>query len=705
MEKKSSFCRICAAHCRIDVTFEDGKITKVGGRGDDPVSAGYTCPKGRMLPQLHYHPRRLNYPTLRGATGHQEVSWSVLLDDLAQKLSEIRERFGNDSVAIYSGTGSPLDSAGRVAFSALYEGLSTRSKYSAVTVDCPSKLLVSDLVAGTGAGSPSAKFSVPHGALIAVPDYERVKLLVYIGDNPVVSHGSYHTSARPGVRIREVAKRGEVWVLDVRRTETARLATTHLSPKHGTDYAVLAYAIRQLLESGCDREYIAQYVTGIDRLKCAVAPFDLSTASAISGVEAPVLESFVKSLRKFGRVSIQTGTGISMSPNANITEWLAWALQIVTGSLDRLGGTWFNPGFLSPMPPPMSAAAGLADGNDTDVVDESGPKSRPELRRQWDQYPATALADEILAGNVRALLVVGGSPVTALPNAERVRQAMSTLDVIAVWDILQSPITEIASHVLPVTDQLERADLNYLSAHLMPVPMATYTEAVVPAAFARRPSWWSMAVLADRMGLDSLFPTLDLSVATDEDILRPLFTKDSRIGFDELKAAQTSVLLGGVEVGWIRRCVLPGGRWDSAPQALVEQLKSATSPAGLVLIPRRQLRNMNSVLVDDGVNPPGEVFAEINPIDADRSGISDGDEIVITSPYGSMRATAQVGNGISVGTVSIPHGHAHSNVCNLTSDTEGIDPLTGMVTQNGVPITVNSVKSKSDLARVSQYSA
>ena len=65
-EVKPSFCRFCHAFCAIQVTVEDGKAVKVIGDPHNPVYHGYTCKKGRALPQQHYHPERLLHSMRRG---------------------------------------------------------------------------------------------------------------------------------------------------------------------------------------------------------------------------------------------------------------------------------------------------------------------------------------------------------------------------------------------------------------------------------------------------------------------------------------------------------------------------------------------------------------------------------------------------------------------------------------------------------------
>ena len=59
METTQTFCRFCHAFCAIEVDIEDGRAIKVRGDAKNPVYKGFTCIKGRQLPEQHYHPDRL----------------------------------------------------------------------------------------------------------------------------------------------------------------------------------------------------------------------------------------------------------------------------------------------------------------------------------------------------------------------------------------------------------------------------------------------------------------------------------------------------------------------------------------------------------------------------------------------------------------------------------------------------------------------
>jgi anaerobic selenocysteine-containing dehydrogenase len=123
----------------------------------------------------------------------------------------------------------------------------------------------------------------------------------------------------------------------------------------------------------------------------------------------------------------------------------------------------------------------------------------------------------------------------------------------------------------------------------------------------------------------------------------------------------------------------------------VEQLAAVEEPAPLVLIPRRLWRRVNSYARDlPSVleHEPANVL--LHPADAADAGVADGDPVQVESAFGRLTGTAKVDGTIRRGAVAIPHGLAEPNVSVLLSGRENVDPLTGMPTYSGVPVTLSA---------------
>jgi anaerobic selenocysteine-containing dehydrogenase len=646
--------------CGIVVHVDGDRVVRVTGDPDHPVSEGYTCPKGRSLPAVHHDPARLADP-----------HWERTLDELADRLEALIALHGAGAIGGYRATHWAFDATGRMVAERFFRALPTAQLYSAVTVDAPNKTLVPDLVAG-------APFLFP------VPDWEAARLLLLVGQNPVVSHG--HSVARPNalVALRRLrARGGRVIVADPRATETARGADLHLPVRPGSDPALLAGLIRAVFAAGvADTEFLARCADApsVDRLRALVEPYTTDAVAGRCGLDRATVEATIDLLLSAGRVAVQTGTGISMGAAPNVGEWLGWALGAVTGSLDRPGGVLFNPGVLRPQEERLVARPRHSG---------PGPGSRPDLSAAYGELPCTALADEIDAGALRALFVLGGNPLTTLPGSERLRRSFATLDVLAVCDIRASETTAAATHVLPVAGQLERGDLTSFLDLAFPFPFAQYSPAAVDAGPGRPPMWRVFAGLGRRLGLPGF---AELERETDESLLAASAAR-ARLPWAELAAAPSGVAPTGTPgPGWLIPDRLPAGRLDLAPAEMAVQLHgwaSAPVEQGLVLINRRELRQTNSML-RHGARPPALLM---HPDDAARLSLSSGQPVRISTADGSTVATVGVTGAIRPGAVSLPHGWSAPAVNALTSAATDVEPLTGMPRLSGIAVEVAADRS------------
>jgi anaerobic selenocysteine-containing dehydrogenase len=665
--EKKSFCRVCGASCGIIVEVDGDRVVRVRGDEDHTLTIGYTCPKGRALPQHHHQLDRLEVPLIRDGRDLQATSWEHLLDDLGAKLKRIIAESGPRAVGMFIGGGGYLDACGYFSMRAVQQGIKTPSLYSDMSIDSVAKVIVSEMMCG-----------IP--GLISRPDVTRCKLVLYVGTNPMISHGHSSTLTVPAVKMRELTARGEVWVIDPRRTETAQKATRHLAPRPGTDFAILAFLIRELLREGVDHAYIAQHTQGVDGLRAAVDRFSLEEASIFSDVSKQDLSDLLMAVRRAGRLCIDIGTGVTMSPAGNVTKWLSWALMIITGSLDREGGAWVNPGLLHRL-----------DEQNIPAAPETGwlvpgPESRPELRSIVGEYPCAAMSDEIEAGNLRALISFGGNLDACLPENERTMASLKKLEVLATIDVRPTETTEISTHILPAKDQLERADLTFATDMCYPAWIATqYTPAMVEPVGQRKAYWWMIGQLGRRMDIDFI-PGIDPDTATDDDVLRVIAGK-APMSFEDIRSNRLTVA-GPAKIGWLERYVdTKIGGWRLAPSLLVEQLGKLEGPAPLVLIPRRQKYHENSKFLELRDKPC--IF--VSPADAEAAALKDGATIEVRSPRGSLRGVMKIDPTLRAGAMTVPHGWSGQYNVNRLTDTKHVDSLTGMLRFSGLPVSLHLV--------------
>lgn len=668
IETRRTYCKVCMVHCGLLVDVAGDRVVKVRGDREHPISKGYTCPKGRATGQIHHDPDAITQPLMRKEGALVAVTWDEALDDIAAKLRSLIDRHGGHAVGINFGSGLGLDSSGYTMEEALHAELGHGPKFTPLTIDGVAKVLVAGAV---------GRFP----GLNAKTDYDGVELLLYIGTNPMVSHAHNTGMANPAPLIRAVAERGEVWTIDPVFTETAKFSTRHIAAWPGKDYAVLAWLVREVIAAGPLNP--AQPVDGLNELAALLSDYTLEKAAAIAGVAEQELTDLLSAVRRHGRLSVETGTGVTMSAGCNLTQWLAWVLMILTGSMNRPGGAWFHSGMLTPF-----------DAFDLPDMDAwtPGSKTRPDVDGVLGDWPCAALPDEIAAGNIRGLFNFGGRLLRNFPETDRLSAALDTLEFNVMTEISANETSAAASHVLPTKGPLERVEftrwdtLNW-NANLQ------LSEALLPVSGERRSAWWVISQIMRRADLPVAndIPVGHDEPGADEAMLARLFSPISRCSFDELKEQRFIQRDMEFPAPWVDRHIERVGGWKLMPDRIVAQWREMRAldeaemgqPRPLVFTSRRQRRKLNAQLDFLGA----EANALVSPADAEAHGISEGQPLRIRTASGEAEFTARIDPGMRRGVISIAHGHLPANVNRLTS-TRTIDPISGMALYTGVPIEI-----------------
>ncbi|MTA69407.1 MAG: molybdopterin-dependent oxidoreductase, partial [Actinobacteria bacterium] len=172
MSTHLTFCRFCHASCPIEVDLQGGQAIAIRGVPEDPIFAGYTCIKGRQIPEQMTHPQRLLKSLRRRPDGtFEELSSSEAMDEIATQLRRIIDTYGPRSVASYTGTGGYQNSLAVPAARAFHQGFDSPSFYTSVTIDQPAKSTAPFRVGIWEAG---------------YQDFSNADVLLAIGYNPMV---------------------------------------------------------------------------------------------------------------------------------------------------------------------------------------------------------------------------------------------------------------------------------------------------------------------------------------------------------------------------------------------------------------------------------------------------------------------------------------------------------------------------------------
>ena len=145
VETHKTFCRFCHANCAMEVDIEDGKVLAVRGDPEDPEYGGYTCMKGRELPDSHNAEHRLHHSLVRDANGEfQEAAMPDALAHISDELRRIIDQYGPDSVAVFMGSGGYQNSAAWAASYSFAQAVGSKHFFTSVTLDQPAKVFTTE---------------------------------------------------------------------------------------------------------------------------------------------------------------------------------------------------------------------------------------------------------------------------------------------------------------------------------------------------------------------------------------------------------------------------------------------------------------------------------------------------------------------------------------------------------------------------------
>jgi anaerobic selenocysteine-containing dehydrogenase len=708
IETRQTFCRFCHAACplEVDVEISSGRERAVAVRGvlDDPLFEGYTCIKGRQLPDQHHAPGRLRSPLRRNPDGSfTEVSSGDALDDIAERIGRIIAEHGPRSVASYTGTGAFQNAISMPAAVAFHQGIGSPSFYTSITIDQPAHL-----TARLRMGSWEAGWQ----------NFRDADVLLAVGYNPLVS--SYAPAGglqgtNPFVMLRRAKARGmALIVIDPRRTELASQADVWLQVKPGEDPTLMAGLVHVILDEELyDREFCDRWVGQLDELRLAVAEFTPEYVAERCQVPA---DDLVRAARLFAagpRGTAGTGTGPNMAPHSTLTEHLTLTLNAICGRVMRAGETLESGNFLVP-----------GDTRRAQVVAPSDPAPGTAHRVKGlhglpGEMLTNVLAEEILEpgeGRVRCLIVCGGNPVVAFPDQLKTIEALRDLELLVVIDHRMTASAELAHYVVPPRLELERADVAAVMDRRFSAPYVSYTDAVLAPEGDLMSEWEVFAGIAARLGTRMPLPggELPLDGSADDATMLDLAFARGRMPMAEIREHRGKVLADR-EVAVIAADPTADARFAVAPPDVVAELAEvrAEQTGAEVLdgfaadgFPFRLVsRRLKHVLNSLGRELPGLArvgttnAAYLHPDDLAELGVSPGDLVEISSPTGAVVGVAEASDTVKRGVVSMSHswggsttddevrtqGTPTNRLCTVDS---GWDRLNGMAIQSAIPVRV-----------------
>ncbi len=428
---QSTSCILCSTNCGLQVKIEDGHFVKIRGDKTNPRSKGYTCEKPARLDRYQNHADRLDSPLRRREDGtFERVDWDTAINEIAARLSAVRDEHGGEKIMYYGGGGQGNHLGGAYS-SATRRALGMQYQSNALAQEKTGEFWVERQMFG---GRPE-------------PDFERAQVSVFIGKNTWHSHGF----ERARVTLREIAKdpKRSMIVLDPRRTETAELADYFLQVKPGTDAFVLAAMLKVLVDEGFVDEAFLEARAGDGKALFEVLrAVDVDDYAQRAGVEPDLVRAAARRIGEAESVAVLEDLGIEMAPHSTLNSYLQKLLYALTGNFAR-------PGTMN-LGTHLGKLIGGGKGDPRSPV--GGHRIITGL------IPCNVIPDEILTDHpdrFRAMIIESGNPVHSLADSPRMREALDALDFVLVIDVAMTETAKHADFVLPGSSQYEKVETTF----------------------------------------------------------------------------------------------------------------------------------------------------------------------------------------------------------------------------------------------------
>lgn len=697
--EKKGICGICSAGCWIVTEYDDsGRIARI--RPDETSEMGIICKLGEHAADIIYSENRLRHPLKRkgpkGTYDFEPISWDEAYDIIAKKFKSIKAESGAEATAIYTGVGTF-----ELAYCDIYQpkGVAVSSASSVLfPFGSPNTMGVGALCyVSYGMIAPHVTFGKILNEMFN--DIENSELIVVWGTNPATD--------LPPIDLRRIlaaSRRGaEVVVIDPRRTETVGLTGGEWIPiRPGTDGA-LALGICNVLidEELYDEAFVRDWTLGFEAFATYVQHYRAEVVESITGIPAESVRSLARRLARARGASQLMYTGMEYSNTGVQGIRAALVLWALAGQLDVPGGRCFlMPGNNFPI-----NRDGLIANPDTGI--RIGKDRFPVYIKYRDEAHAIDLPKSVLEEKpyrIRALIIQGGSMITAWPNPELWKRTFAALDFLVCIDRQFTADAAWADIVLPAATYFE------IESYMVYGSLFRIRERLIEPLGEARSDIFIMAGLADRLGYGHLYPR-------NEKEMFDYVLKGSGFTYEEVKAAGGMVSIDTQmmqykkwEKGLLRKDGKPGfdtpsGKFEIASSVLEEYgydpLPVFTPPkegprsrpdlAGsfpLIFNSGSRIRTSfhtqhHGIKSLNRYHPEPTVI--MNTADAAARGIENGDKVRIRTPRGAIAMRARVTDDIATGCVDANHacgspvalgGWSETNVNTLT-DLDQYDPISG----------------------------
>jgi assimilatory nitrate reductase catalytic subunit len=638
-------CPYCGVGCGI-VAGPDGRGgASIEGDKEHPANRGRLCSKGAALGETLSLEDRLLYPEIDG----RRVSWDKALDKVASGFRDVIAKHGPDAVAFY--VSGQLLTEDYYAANKLIKGF-----LGTANIDTNSRLCMASSVAGHKRAFGSD--TVPG----RYEDFEQADLVVLVGSNLAWCHPVLFQRLEAAKLERPQMK---VVVIDPRRTETCDIADLHLALAPGSDVALFNALLVELKRRGVvASDFVEEHTNGLDAALAAAGLGDVAVCDLPRGDVATFFDWFCTT----GKTVTLYSQGVNQSSAGTDKVNAILNCHLLT---DRIGRPGMGPFSITGQPNAMGGREVGALSNTLAAHMDFAPADIERVGRFWKSprmaskpgLKAVDLFEAVGRGEIKAIWIMATNPVASLPNADAVRAALQSCELSIISEAIRASDTVDACRVrLPALAWAEKDGTVTSSERGI-----SRQRPFLPPPGEARQDWWILAQVARRLGHSAAFGWNGVADIFREHAALSAFENNGTRDFDigEQAVIDDAAYEALQPFTWGKPRFFADGAFYHPDRRARFVATPARAPSHATNV-ERPLR-LNTGRVRDqwhtmtrtgksvrlaGHRP--EPTVEMNPHDASKRGLQNGDIAEVASSWGRAALRVQISDAMRPGEVFVP---------------------------------------------------
>ena len=652
-----SICGFCGVGCRLAMGQSDNKVIDVNpAHLPDTVNKATLCVRGHFAHDFLNSTDRLIAPLMPKKDeddGIQmaPVSWEEALDAVTERLNQIRDENGPQSIAFMGS--SKCSNEENYLFQKIARVLiGTNNIDNGGYVS--GQFLSTFLDQKSGGGC----------RLTPLSSLEKSEVIFVLGADP------NHSLPVVSYYLKRAAKQGTpLIVVDPRKTELVNFAALWLRINPQTDLELINALAALLHENNAyDSKFIDQYAEGFSIFTYGLSSLDVEKVSRITGLEMQRLHE-TAALLKGKRIAFVVGHGILQQRYGIHTMGAILNLSLMTGSLGTEGAGIYV------LARENNQSGAMDMGTVPSLLPGRMPLDDDTARKNWEKNwkvkispdPGLNMSRAIEAaesGQLKALYIMGENPLRSLPQPQRVKAALKKLEFLVVQDILDNEIVKLADVVLPGAAASEKNG----SFTNMEGRIQNFSPVVPPPGKAK-PDWEILDLLASRLGTSEAYG--DLEKIREE--IRHLIPAYAEMNGNDQSWVKTSSPMAVFQAEGAQEKI----SFSPVVATADEQDDSDYPFTAIVGTLRFHLgsgtRTSASERIQDfDLSGNVAICAE----DADKLKLKDGDTVAVESRWGAIKRKIGRSNRIRPGQLFVPLAVNANDAMNLIDLSDLADPAT-----------------------------